>query len=243
LLHINQYLEHPVTPKEIVSGFAGIRPLVGSTSDGDTKKLARDDVIEMDPTSGMISIMGGKWTTHRAMAEDTVNCMQQVLGVPQTDSQTRHHVLYGGEGFTDDYWKKLCREYRVSEGTARHLASKFGTASESVLELTTERPALLQTILVGGRAIRAEIIYAIRYEMAATIEDILARRLGMQFYSWRDCIEAAPLVGSLMARELQWSEPFARASINNYVGKINHLMDSAGLSHERSQSSVSRAAD
>jgi glycerol-3-phosphate dehydrogenase len=169
--------------------------------------------------------------------------MQQALGVPQTDSQTRNHILYGGEGFTDDYWKKLCHEYRISEGTARHLASKFGTASGRVLELTTETPALLQTILVGGRAIRAEIVYAIRYEMAATIEDILARRLGMQFYSWRDCIDAAPLVGSLMAKELQWPEPFARESINNYVAKINHLMDSAGLPHERPQSLVSRAAD
>ena len=242
LLHINQYLARPITPNEIVSGFAGIRPLVGSPGDGDTKKLARDDVIEMDPTSGLISIMGGKWTTHRAMAEDTVRCVQQVLGMPQTDSQTRNHILYGGEGFTNDYWKKVCREYPVSEGTARHLTAKFGTASERVLELTTETPALLQTILVGGRAIRAEIVYAIRYEMARTIEDILARRLGMQFYSWLDCIDAAPLVGSLMAKELQWAEPFARESINNYVGKINHLMDSAGLCHKDSRPSVSRVA-
>ena len=95
---------------------------------------------------------------------------------------------------------------------------------------------------MGGRAIRAEVVYAIRYEMAATIEDILARRLGMQFYSWQDCIDAAPLVGSLMAKELQWAEPFARESINNYVGKINHLMDSAGLSHKDSRPSVSRVA-
>ena len=78
--------------------------------------------------------------------------------------------------------------------------------------------------------------------MAATIEDVLARRLGMQFYSWRDCIDAAPLVGSLMAKELQWAEPFARESINNYVEKINHLLDSAGLSRKDSRPSVSRVA-
>src|SRR5690242_14357456 len=101
LLHINQYLGRPVTPNEIVSGFAGIRPLVGAAGDGDTKTLARDDVIETDPASGLISIMGGKWTTHRAMAEDTIDQVQQALGVPQTDSQTRNHVLYGGEHFTD----------------------------------------------------------------------------------------------------------------------------------------------
>src|SRR6202008_2688102 len=122
LRHLNQYLARPVTPNEIVAGFAGARPLVGSEENSDTKKLARDDVIEVDPASGLISIMGGKWTTHRAMAEDTIHRVQQSLGVTQTDSQTRNHVLYGGEGFTDDYWEKLRGKYQmISEETAHHL--------------------------------------------------------------------------------------------------------------------------
>jgi glycerol-3-phosphate dehydrogenase len=242
LLHINQYLEQPVTPNQIVSGFAGIRPLVGSTGDGDTKKLARDDVIEVDFTSGLISIMGGKWTTHRAMAEDTIHQVQQALGVPQSDSKTRHHVLYGGKDFTDDYWVRICRQYHVSEKTARHLAAKFGTAADGVLALGADNASLMQSILEGGGAIRAEVVYSVRNEMACTIEDVLARRLGMQFYSWQDCIDAAPLVGSLMAKELKWAEPFARESINNYVGKINHLMDSAGLPPKDARPSVSRVA-
>lgn len=242
LLHINQYLVRPVTPNEIVSGFAGIRPLVGSTSDGDTKTLARDDVIEVDPSSGLISIMGGKWTTHRAMAEDTIHQVQEALGVPETDSRTRNHVLYGGKDFTDDYWVRICQQYHVSEKTARHLAGKFGTAAEDVLALGADDASLVQPILEGGGAIRAEVVYSVRNEMACTIEDVLARRLGMQFYSWRDCIDAAPVVGSLMAKELKWPEPFARESINNYVGKINHLMDSAGLSNEDSRPSVNRVA-
>src|SRR5258708_8901548 len=98
LWQLNRYLARPVTPDEIVSGFAGARPLVGSEGDGDTKKLARDDVIEVDPASGLISIMGGKWTTHRAMAEDTISRVQQSLGVPPAESLTRNHILYGGEG-------------------------------------------------------------------------------------------------------------------------------------------------
>src|SRR5580704_8089377 len=206
LRHLNQYLATPVTPNEIVAGFAGARPLVGSEDSGDTKKLARDDVIEVDPASGLISIMGGKWTTHRAMAEDTIHAVQQALGLPQTESQTRNHILYGGEGFTDDYWKRLWREHPISEGAARHLAAKFGSASQEVLELTIANPDLLQRILPRGRAIRAEVVYAVRYEMAYTIEDVLARRLGMQFYSWSDCIEAAPVVGSLMQKELEWTK-------------------------------------
>jgi glycerol-3-phosphate dehydrogenase len=240
LRHLNQYLARPVTPDDIVSGFAGARPLVGSDDGGDTKKLARDDVIEVDPASGLISIMGGKWTTHRAMAEDTIDRVQQVLGSTRAISQTRNYVLDGGKGFTDDYWNKLCRQYRVPEKTARHLASKFGTAAEKVLALASENSALLDPILEGRPAIKAEVVHAVRHEMAATIEDVLARRIGMQLHSWRDAIQAAPVVGSLMAEELSWTSSSTRTAIMHYVEKVNHLLDSAGLSREHSPASMSR---
>ena len=240
LRHLNQYLARPVTPEDIVSGFAGARPLVGSEDGGDTKKLARDDVIEVDPASGLISIMGGKWTTHRAMAEDTIHRVEQALGMPHAVSQTRNYVLSGGNGYTDDYWNKLCREHRLPEMTARHLASKFGTEAEKVLALASKNTALLDPILEGRPAIKAEVVYAVRHEMAATIEDVLARRIGMQLYSWRDAIQAAPVVSSLMAEELSWTSPFTGAAITHYVEKINHLLDAAGLPRKRSPASMAR---
>lgn len=233
LRQLNQYLARPVTPDEIVSGFAGARPLVGSEGDVDTKKLARDDVIEVDAASGLISIMGGKWTTHRAMAEDTIHQVQKSLGVTQTESLTRNHVLYGGEGFTEDYREKLARQHGLSEATARHLTAKFGTAAEKVLSVARENPALLKPLIPGFPAMGAEVVYAIRYEMAATIEDVLARRVGMQLHSWRDAIESAPVVGSLMAAELHWDDATESAAVHRYVEKINHLLDSAGLSRNR----------
>jgi len=233
LRQLNQYLARPVTPDEIVSGFAGARPLVGSEGDGDTKKLARDDVIEVDPASGLISIMGGKWTTHRAMAEDTISRVQQSLGVPPAESLTRNHILYGGEGFTDDYAEKLARQHGLSEATARHLTSKFGTAAEKVVALARGNTALLKPILPEFPAIQAEVVYSVRCEMAATIEDVLARRIGMQLHSWRDAIDAAPVVGFLMAAELHWDDEYASEAIQRYVEKINHLLDSAGLSRKR----------
>ncbi len=240
LRHLNQYLARAVTPDDIVSGFAGARPLVGPDDGGDTKKLARDDVIEEDPASGLISIMGGKWTTHRAMAEDTIDRVQQVLGSTRAISQTRNYVLYGGKGFTDDYWNMLCRQYRLPDETAHHLAAKFGTAAEKVLALGSENAALLDPILEARPAIKAEVVYAVRHEMAATIEDVLARRIGMQLYSWRDAIQAAPVVGSLIAEELSWTSSFTRTAIMHYVERVNHLLDSAGLSRERSPASMSR---
>jgi len=233
LRQLNQYLARPVSPDEIVSGFAGARPLVGSEGEVDTKKLARDDVIEVDPVSGLISIMGGKWTTHRAMAEDTINCVQQALGVSPTDSLTRNHVLYGGEGFTGDYDEKLSRKHGLSEAAARHLTSKFGTAAERVLALASENASLARPILADFPAIGAEVVYAVRHEMAATIEDVLARRIGLQFHSWRDAIDAAPAVGRLMAEELHWDEAYASEAVHGYGEKILHLLDSAGLSRNR----------
>lgn len=233
LRHLNRYMARPVAPDEVVSGFAGARPLVGSADEGDTKRLARDDVIEVDPTSGLISIMGGKWTTHRAMAEDTINRVQQVLGVSQTGCLTRNHLLYGGAGYTDDYWEKLSRQFELSEGTARHLSSKFGTAAEKVLALRDENSALAEPILAGYPAIKAEIVYSARQEMASTIEDVLARRIGLELFSWRDAINAAPVVGLLLAKELGWSSNQIPVAVDEYTAKINHYLITAGLEPQK----------
>jgi len=232
LRQLNPYLARPVTPADIVSGFAGARPLVSSGEGADTKKLARDDVIEVDPKTGLISIMGGKWTTHRAMAEDTINAVQTALGVPVTESPTRSHVLHGGQGFTSALWEELARTHSLSESTARHLASKFGTAASKVLELTRENPSLKQPLIPGGAPIQAEVVYSVREEFAQTIEDVLSRRLGVQYHSWRDARKAAPVVGALMAKELQWTSAEASSAIGQYVDRINRLLERAGLDLE-----------
>jgi glycerol-3-phosphate dehydrogenase len=239
---LNKYLEHPVSPSQIVAGFAGARPLVSTGEGGDTKKIARDDVIEIDSASGLISIMGGKWTTHRAMAEDTINAAQKALGVPVTESPTRAHVLYGGDGFAHDLPEKLAAAFPISKQTAHHLASKFGTTAWEVLELTKQNHNLAEPILAGTPPIQAEVIYSIRHELAATLEDILARRLGIQFFSWREAIRSAPPVASLMAQELRWSSEQAKSEIAKYVSKINGFLQHAGLEPETSSgASASRA--
>ncbi|MGH9726727.1 MAG: glycerol-3-phosphate dehydrogenase/oxidase, partial [Candidatus Acidiferrales bacterium] len=202
LQQLNKYLEKPVTPDQIVSGFAGARPLVSSGDARDTKKLARDDEIEVDAKSGLISIMGGKWTTYRAMAEDTIDTVQEQLGAPKTESPTRNLPLTGSDGYTPVYWQKLVRDYRISEETAQHLAEKFGTRADHVLALTEGDAELSRPIVDGLPQLRAEVAFCARNEMAVTIEDILFRRLGMQLFSWRSAIHAAPVVASILAREL-----------------------------------------
>jgi glycerol-3-phosphate dehydrogenase len=176
--------------------------------------------------------MGGKWTTHRAMAEDTINAVQKALGVEVSESPTRAHVLHGGEEFSTDLWEKLVRIYPVSKETARHLAAKFGAAAWNVLELTPTNLDLAQPLIPGSAQIQAEIVYAVREELAATIEDVVSRRIGLQYYSWRDAIKSAPVVGSLMAQELQWTSAQEHDAVANYVDRINFFLQRAGLQPE-----------
>jgi glycerol-3-phosphate dehydrogenase len=228
---LNRYLAKPIEPSDIVSGFAGARPLVRSGEAESTEKLARDDVSEIDPKSGLISIMGGKWTTHRAMAEDTIDAVQQALGVPVSECPTRAHVLHGGVGFTTDFWQQL-RAGSLSEATARHLASKYGTAAPKVLELAKTRPALAEPLIPGSAQIQAEIVYAVREELAQTIEDVVSRRIGLQYYTWKGAIHSAPVVASLMAKELGWTNAQEIEAVTRYVKRTNHLLERAGLKAE-----------
>jgi glycerol-3-phosphate dehydrogenase len=239
---LNKYLASPVTPNQIVAGFAGARPLVSSDQAESTKKIARDDVIEIEPTSGLISIMGGKWTTHRAMAEDTVNVVEKALGKSPRECPTRHHLLYGAEGWTDDYWKELVALYAVAPDIAHHLSVRFGTAAPRILEFVKADTALGHRIVSEHPMIPAEVLYVVREEQAATIEDVLARRLGVQFYSWRAAREAAPAVGAIMGPELGWTSEQSRSAVDAYVSYINRLLDLAGLPRETSGASVAGPA-
>jgi glycerol-3-phosphate dehydrogenase len=226
-------LAAPVNPEQVVSGIAGARPLVSAGDSRDTKKLSRDHELEVDSQSGLISIMGGKWTTYRAMAEDAANAVQRHLGVLVTESPTKNHPLIGSEGFTLDYWKRLASNYGIPEPTARYLAGKFGTAATEVLDLAQEDPALAAPIVPDFPAVRAQVIYSARAEMAMTIEDVLFRRLGLQLYSWRSAVHAAPVVGPLLGRELGWSPDQSRSAAREYEAKINRLLMLAGLEPER----------
>jgi glycerol-3-phosphate dehydrogenase len=232
LRRLNPYLAQPITADSIVSGVAGARPLVSEGDVRETKKLSRDDVIEIDRLTGLISIMGGKWTTYRAMAEDTINAVQKYLGGAVTQSSTRHHALSGAAGYAPDYWQSLASGYNLSEQTARHLAGKFGTNAAKVLNLRRENPELAKPILEDLAPLRVEVVHCVRHEMAMTIEDVLFRRLGVQLYSWRSAIHAAPAVAAILADELGWSDDVARDAVRQYVTKINRYREAAGLAPE-----------
>jgi glycerol-3-phosphate dehydrogenase len=232
LRQLNPYLSKPLKVEQIVSGISGLRPLVAGGSEHGTKELIRDHEVEVAAESGLISILGGKWTTHRLMAEDTINAVQRALGEKVTPSATKEHALAGASGFTAEYWKMLVAEFGGSETTARHLAQKFGTRATEVLALARADASLADSLVNGMPHIRAEVVYAARNEMAQTIEDILARRLGLQLFDWRKSIHAAPVVGGLLARELGWTRERQEQAVADYVGKINGFLAALGLADE-----------
>jgi glycerol-3-phosphate dehydrogenase len=226
---LNRYLARPLSKNQIVSGFAGMRPLVASDISRGTKELIRDHEVEVESSSGLISVLGGKWTTYRAMAEDAIDTVMQRLTMPVVRCSTKNHRLAGSEGWKPNFWEELVQEYGVPPATAWHLSQKFGAAAKEVLELTKDNPGLKDPLAVGSPSVLAEVVYGARQEMATSIEDILARRTGLQLFSWMQARSAAPTVGVVLARELGWSSNQQKEAVEEYTDKINRLMRLAGL--------------
>lgn len=123
----------------------------------------------------------------------------------------------------------------AGQETAQHLAARYGTAAHEVLELAKKTRDLAKPLVGGLAPIRAEIAYSVT-EMALTIQDVLARRIGLEFFSWRASIEAAPVVGSILGKELGWSAKQIESATQDYVGKIGRYLKIAGLESVPSRS-------
>jgi glycerol-3-phosphate dehydrogenase len=227
LRQLNPYLSRPLDASRMVSGFAGIRPLLASSDRVDTKRLLRDDEVECDSHTGLISIMGGKWTTYRLMAERTIDRVQEFLGGPVTACPTRDYPLDGSDG----QWDRP--PGLSSQSASPYFSRKYGTLAGEVLQLAEVDSSLGQPILDGLAPIRAQVVYAVRREMAVTIEDVLARRIGLQWFSWRSAVQAAPVAARLMQRELGWAEAATEIFIQQYTNQVNRMLDAAGLEQER----------
>jgi glycerol-3-phosphate dehydrogenase len=233
LRQINPYLNLSLRASQVVSGFAGIRPLVAASGVVDTKKLIRDDEVEFDSATGLISILGGKWTTHRLMGEETIDQVQKYLGSAPSPSETSEHLLAGALDYKWDYWQTLTKDFAIDAATAKHLSHKYGTLAPEVMALTNNDPSLTLPLVQGVAAIRAQVVYAARREMAMNIEDVLARRIGLQLFSWRLAIQAAPTVAMLLRRELGWSAEEEQTSVGQYIAKVNHMITTAGQAPEQ----------
>ncbi len=174
------YLTPAPKREDVLSVFAGLRPLVRDPTAKDSKTLARDHVIVVSD-SGLVTLTGGKWTTCRRMGQDAVDRAAAEAGLTLRPSRTEGLHLHGWtETADDDHW-------RVYGADASRIRALPGAA------------ALLHT---GLPYVEAEVLWAVRHEQARTVEDVLARRLRMLFLDANAAIHAAPRVAELMAEEL-----------------------------------------
>jgi glycerol-3-phosphate dehydrogenase len=224
LRHLNPYLAQPFKADQVVSAMAGLRPLVSSGDTRNTQSLIRDSEVEVNRDGGLISILGGKWTTYRAMAEESVNAVQKYLGLPVSRCVTQRYRLSGSPGYSPSLWQSLAANFHVSPETAQHLTGKFGADATRVLELAKQDRSLAAPITEDYPAIHAEIVYGIRYEMAMSIEDVLARRIGLQWFSWKSAMAAAPVVGAYFEREHGWTPAQTQQAIREYTAKLEPML-------------------
>lgn len=220
--NLNAYLAEPVGMDQIKAGFGGLRPLIASDPSRSTKALVRDHEVEWDEQSGLLSLLGGKWTTYRLMAADAIDEACQHLGTEQA-CQTAEQLLAGAEGYAPQAWQKWVQPYQIDAEVAQHLLIKYGSRALQVLELLKENPPWRGRLHPNYPFIQAEVIYQIREEMALLPRDILARRLRLEVLDWAATLEVIPLVSQLLGQELQWTTEQVQAASVGYQQQINEF--------------------
>jgi glycerol-3-phosphate dehydrogenase len=179
------YLAKKPARADVLSVFAGIRPLVRSANGGNTATLSRDHTIHIEK-SGLLTICGGKWTTYRHMAEDCVNQAAMLARLPEKPCVTEHLNLHGFHPAAEKF------------GPLR----VYGSDAPLIQDLARAEPALAVPLDPALPYTGAEVVWAVRREMARTVEDVLARRTRALFLNANAAIRMAPRVAELMAREL-----------------------------------------
>ncbi len=216
-----RYLNTNIEPKNVRAGFSGLRPLLQAVS-GNTKDLVRDHEVEIDEASGLISIMGGKWTTFRIMAKDTIDAVEQYLQRLITPCKTQGLVLVGGRDYDPAAHNQLVLKYKIPEFIAKRLNQRYGASASKILELTVSDPSLRRSIVAGSPVLCAEVVYNIIYEMGVTLRDVIARRLGLEFTSWKYAYQSSYAVANIMQDIMRFSSEEKKGMVNEY----QQLLDS-----------------
>jgi glycerol-3-phosphate dehydrogenase len=199
LTHAIRYLTRDPLASDVLSVFAGLRPLVGRP-DSETKAISRDHTLLVSP-SGLVTITGGKWTTYRRMGADTVTQAALVAGLPERPSVTEELRLHGWTDQVDptEPW------------------SVYGSDWLELESLERARPDLAERLHPALPYRASEVVWAARFEMARTVEDVLSRRLRALLLDARASVEMAPRVAGLMAEELGRDEAWIQSQVSEYT--------------------------
>ncbi len=200
LEHIERFLGRKPEPAEILSMWSGQRPLVRHKGSGSTAAISRDHTILISD-AGLVTVTGGKWTTYRRMAEDTIDRASELAGLKRVACRTHDLHLHGWTREFDgqDSWETV-----------------YGTDLSAINALGAENPELAAPLHPSLPNKKAEIVWAARNEMARTVEDALARRTRALFLDARASIEAAPETARLLALELGRDDLWREEQVRNF---------------------------
>lgn len=198
------YLQKAPTRADVLSVFAGLRPLAAPQKNaGSTKEISRSHKIIVAP-SGLVTILGGKWTTYRKMAEDTIDAVIKTEGFTLAPCTTQTLHIHG---------------YQQQLATGGPM-DVYGSDAAGVQALITAQPVLGELLHASLPYLKAQVIWAVREEMALTVDDVLARRLRALLLDARAAIAAAPEVARLMAAELGRDTAWQQEQVNSFKTTI-----------------------
>ena len=199
LRHAGRYLTSHPTRRDILSMFAGLRPLVRSGEARATAALARDHSVTVS-SAGLVTISGGKWTTYRKMAEETVDRAALVAGLPVRPATTEQLPLHG--------WQ---------EAGESGPWSGYGSDGGRLRELAAATPANAALLHPRLPYRECEVLWAVRHEYARSVADVLARRTRALILDAAASMEAAPRVARLMAAELGYAPHWERRQTDDFL--------------------------
>lgn len=194
--HLRDYLRRTPEPHDILSCFAGLRPLVKAGGAGQTSKISRDHSIEVS-LSGLITVAGGKWTTYRKMGADTIDRAIETGRLKKRQCVT----------------EKLAISSPGPDGPNRNSNNDDEDEDQPV---SSEQPEAERRLHPSLPFSEAEVVSAVRHQMARTVEDVLARRLRALFLDVEASVEIAPKVAAIVAKELGRTDDWAQRQVVQY---------------------------
>ncbi|MGE5278036.1 MAG: glycerol-3-phosphate dehydrogenase/oxidase [Acidobacteriota bacterium] len=215
-----------LTKTDVVATFASLRPLAAQ-SGRSVQDTSREEAVSVSP-SGLVTVTGGKLTTHRRMARRTVDRAVAMLRegsrlAPASATENRPFPGAPGAPF-EDFLRRLEREASdagLDAGAARHLGRRYGARAGGVLALAAAEKALRDPLDPTLPDLAAEVVFAARSEDARSVADVLARRTHLYWQARRQGEDAAPRVADLLARELSWSRARREESLAQYARELS----------------------
>lgn len=202
----NKVLLPKIRRDQILSVYAGLRPLVSPSKDSTTTKISREHTVD-HPLTGFVSIAGGKYTTYRVMAADAVNAAVKDLDQKVSKSMTKTIPIIGAAGYRNlvKQIAPLAQSYSVSTACVERLLNRYGSLVSDIFQMISKDPSLALELSPGSGYIKAEALYAVTHEGARSLVDILVRRLRLVMEHPNQGVEVSREIAEFVAPTLGWS--------------------------------------